>query len=670
HLSHSGPTKKHVLVCDEHKNEQQNKDILEHYKARCIVKQPLPQYSKGIKIYHSTYTSRRPPTSSNQQGEDQSDEAVFMLQGITINKQSYTIFYDDGCCGFISRHEAIQRLGSRATQQFAGTIKMGGVGCTISESHHGIYKVSIPLRNGNDAIMTGPCLDQITQEFPHYPLNGEVIQDIRQHYQNEGFNSSNLPTVPETVGGHVDFMVGIKYLRYFPKAVFQMPSGLTIYESHFFNSDGSCGVIGGPHRIFNSIKQTQSTNFIFDQLQLFHHGYHVNPDLRMLGYTDQFGDVISDSSQFSSGKDATIQAINVFNEVERAGSEILYRCVDCRGCTTCLNQSSDIMSIREETEQELINKSVTVDIDNHISIATLPLMYDPTVRLVPNRDIALYNQQINRLSKNLSEKDDILKSEKKLQLLGYVAYIKDLPEDQQQMLRTDPFNNLIPWRAVWKENSLSTPCRVVFDASMPTKSGYSLNDLLAKGRNNMNRLVDIFVRWRAHKVAFHTDVQKMYNSVRLHPTHWGLQRYLWQESLDPSQPPEEKVIKTLIYGVKSSGNQAERGLRETARLLKDQYPAIHQIITKDIYVDDCLSGSSTTIEAHSTADQLELVVNEGGYTLKGFTFSGKQPQQTLSSDGESVSVAGLKWKSEEDIILLDVQDLNSQRSIVEESQYQ
>ena len=53
-----------------------------------------------------------------------------------------------------------------------------------------------------------------------------------------------------------------------------------------------------------------------------------------------------------------------------------------------------------------------------------------------------------------------------------------------------------------------------------------------------------------------------------------------------------------------------------------------------------------------------MVVNHGGFTLKGFTFSGHHPHSSLSSDGETVSVAGLKWFSKEDCISLDVQQLN------------
>ena len=52
-----------------------------------------------------------------------------------------------------------------------------------------------------------------------------------------------------------------------------------------------------------------------------------------------------------------------------------------------------------------------------------------------------------------------------------------------QVLLPEGQGNYFPWRVVENENSLSTPIRLVFDASMATKSGYSLNDIVAKGKN-------------------------------------------------------------------------------------------------------------------------------------------------------------------------------------------
>ena len=86
-------------------------------------------------------------------------------------------------------------------------------------------------------------------------------------------------------------------------------------------------------------------------------------------------------------------------------------------------------------------------------------------------------------------------SYKVLNLLKYVDYLKNLTHEQQQMLKNSKVKNSIPWRAVWNGNSISTPCYVIFDASCPTITGCSLNDILAKGRNNMNKLVEIVIRW-------------------------------------------------------------------------------------------------------------------------------------------------------------------------------
>ena len=100
---------------------------------------------------------------------------------------------------------------------------------------------------------------------------------------------SNLPKLPEEVGGETDLLIGIKYLKYFPEAVFKLPTGLTIYESPFLNPDGTRGVVGGPH-VFSLIEkhcnnaQINMGSYFTDQLRLVELGYQVNPDLHLLGH--------------------------------------------------------------------------------------------------------------------------------------------------------------------------------------------------------------------------------------------------------------------------------------------------------------------------------------------------------------------------------------------------
>ena len=76
-----------------------------------------------------------------------------------------------------------------------------------------------------------------------------------------------------------------------------------------------------------------------------------------------------------------------------------------------------------------------------------------------------------------------------------------------------------------------------------------------------------------------------------------------------SKLPDEKVIKTLSYNVKSSRNQSERGLSETAILSACECPKEPDIVQRDIYVDDCLSGEKKNInKALERVDQLELLL--------------------------------------------------------------
>ena len=227
-----------------------------------------------------------------------------------------------------------------------------------------------------------------------------------------------------------------------------------------------------------------------------------------------------------------------------------------------------------------------------------------------------------------------------------------LRPDQQKELKESPIQNFITWHCVWNKNSLSTPCRMVFNASHSSRGRRSLNSILAKGMNNMNSLLEILLRWSTHPYAFHADIHKMYNSVLLDPSHWCYQRFWWQDELDPSNPVVQMIVKTIIYGVKSSGNQAERALRLTATKMEDKFPKAANIVKNDIYVDDCLSGDVSVEAGRAAYESVSELIRHGGFSTKGVTFSGENPPEGLTEDGISINVAGSKWLSKEDRLRL------------------
>ena len=122
------------------------------------------------------------------------------------------------------------------------------------------------------------------------------------------------------------------------------------------------------------------------------------------------------------------------------------------------------------------------------------------------------------------------------------------------MLRRSEIKNFVSWRAAWNGNSISTLCTLAFERFL----GYNLVMEFEWYLSKKEKQYKIVILWSTNKMGFHTIIKKMYNSVKLVEDDWFLQLHIWKNNLDPRKLPEEKVIKTLIYGVKSSGNQAER----------------------------------------------------------------------------------------------------------------
>ena len=59
----------------------------------------------------------------------------------------------------------------------------------------------------------------------------------------------------------------------------------------------------------------------------------------------------------------------------------------------------------------------------------------------------------------------------------------------------------LPMHAVHKATSTTTKTRAVFDASMKTTSGTSLNDMLMIGRTIHSPLIDVLIRFWMHRIA-------------------------------------------------------------------------------------------------------------------------------------------------------------------------
>lgn len=73
--------------------------------------------------------------------------------------------------------------------------------------------------------------------------------------------------------------------------------------------------------------------------------------------------------------------------------------------------------------------------------------------------------------------------------------------------------------------------------------------------------------------------------------HLKLQRILWRWNQE--EPIKTYQLNTVTYGMASSSFLAIRCLQEAARVRSQDYPEAAEVIIKDFYVDDLLTGSNT-----------------------------------------------------------------------------
>ena len=241
----------HVLVCNEHKANPENLELLRVYKERHITKPGSDHrdFSRNIDILGFHVGSSQMGSYEARKGGP--EHAIYQLQTISVKGKQFNLFFDSGCGDFICRKKAadiLVKLGL-AKKIYDGPLYLTGVGDLRTKCEGGVYSVKIPLHDGTMIELTGLCLDKITGSIPMYSLK-DAEKDVHGEYKSQGGNPSELPKLPSCVGGETDLMIGMQYLKYFPKEIFQLESGLTLYESKFKSHDGSRGIICGPHKSF------------------------------------------------------------------------------------------------------------------------------------------------------------------------------------------------------------------------------------------------------------------------------------------------------------------------------------------------------------------------------------------------------------------------------------
>jgi hypothetical protein len=219
----------------------------------------------------------------------------------------------------------------------------------------------------------------------------------------------------------------------------------------------------------------------------------------------------------------------------------------------------------------------------------------------------------------------------------------------------------LPHHAVFKKDSTTTKLRVVFDGSCHTTNGKSLNDNLFSGPALQQELFSILARFRTHQYVLTADIAKMYRQILVDCDDRNYQLIVWRKR--PDLPIETFRLKTVTYGLACSPYLAIRCLHEVAKVNSSQYPTVAEVIERDFYVDDLITGADTVDAAVKMRDQITTLLASSGFELRKFTSNHpdilpltdqENVNQTIALDMQNSKTLGVLWNARTDQITFSV----------------
>ena len=217
----------------------------------------------------------------------------------------------------------------------------------------------------------------------------------------------------------------------------------------------------------------------------------------------------------------------------------------------------------------------------------------------------------------------------------------------------------MPTSCIFK-NSTSYACRPVFNASSKSKSGYSLNCILYKGRDLSSNLLHILIRYRLSFIYTSADIGRFYWKVKLRDSRsTDRLRYVF---VDRQGDLQHCRSLTACFGVSSSGYQAQWCTKYLGAEFEPTYPKAVKAVQNSQYIDDIGFGSDAVDDAADTASQLRNLLLEGNFDSHKYCSSNPEvllkgnipPEKCVAED--EAGFLGLVWKHKTDEVVFDFRD--------------
>ena len=209
----------------------------------------------------------------------------------------------------------------------------------------------------------------------------------------------------------------------------------------------------------------------------------------------------------------------------------------------------------------------------------------------------------------------------------------------------------LPHYGILRQGVSGVKLRIVFDASMKTENGASLNDVLLPGPNIQSDLRDHLIRFGFHRYVMSADIVKMYRQIRVNFPGRDYQHIFWRES--PNDAIQVFRLTTVTDGQTCSPFLALRVIDQIAFEEGARF-TLGAEIARSRYMDDFFFGDDDVDRLIEKRNQLSDILASAGMELSKWAsnISSIESAESKSINLENSNVVktlGLRWLTNRDV---------------------
>ncbi|GFY36409.1 integrase catalytic domain-containing protein [Trichonephila clavipes] len=265
----------------------------------------------------------------------------------------------------------------------------------------------------------------------------------------------------------------------------------------------------------------------------------------------------------------------------------------------------------------------------------------------------------------------------------YIQYSEILKEYESQGIiervletekPTDRAVFYLPHQAVFRQESLTTKMRIVFDASSHEDRQPSLNDCIWSGENLNPNIFHLIISFRLNTIAITADIKHAFLQISLRDEDRDAVRFLFPDIRSNQTDPYKFQVyrfKRVMFGVNVSPFLLSATIKHHIENYREQYPAATEMLDTCLYVNDVISGADDISQALKVSKDAETIMKNASMKLRKWNSNDQTLMRTWEEEGlethprhpddsskiPSSKVLGIPWDAVHDYFTIDVKGL-------------